>query len=101
MKRPLSIVVLTVVLVVAFALAGCSAAVQVLQTQIYFTNFNTSALTIPAVETYGNTGMGILRQPAWSNWDMTLSRKIPLGKNERRLIRVRIEAYNIFNHTEF
>jgi len=32
---------------------------------------------------------------------MTLSRKIPLGKNERRMIRIRVEAYNVFNHTEF
>ena len=56
---------------------------------------------VAPVGTYGNMGLGILRQPAWNNFDVTLSKKILLGKNERCVLRIRIEAYNFFNHTEF
>ena len=53
------------------------------------------------VGTFGNTGLGILRQPSWYNLDMTLDKRIRLGSNEKRQMRLRIEAYNILNHTEF
>ena len=32
---------------------------------------------------------------------MTIEKRIRLGSNERRVIRMRLEAYNVFNHTEF
>ena len=67
----------------------------------FFNNFNTSALTVAPVGTFGNTGMGILRQPGWTNFDVTLEKRIRLGNNERRVMRARIEAYNVFNHTQF
>ncbi len=69
--------------------------------QSFFNNFNTAAFTLASPGTFGNIGIGTLRQPAWSNWDMTLAKKIQVGKNERRILSLRIEAYNIFNHTEF
>jgi hypothetical protein len=67
----------------------------------FYTNFNTSAFTLAAPGTYGNTGLGILRQPAWYNIDTTIEKRIPVGKSERRVIRLRAEAYNLLNHTEF
>ena len=70
-------------------------------TKDFYHNFNTSAFTLAPVGTWGNIGMGILRQPAWTNLDLTLDKRIPLGKNERRVLRARIEAYNVLNHTEF
>jgi hypothetical protein len=70
-------------------------------TQSFYTNFNTSAFTLAAPGTYGSTGLGILRQPSWYNIDATLEKRIPIGRNERRNLRLRIEAYNILNHTEF
>jgi hypothetical protein len=70
-------------------------------TQSFYTNFNTSAFTLAAPGTFGTTGLGILRQPSWYNLDMTLDKQIRLGSNERRVLRLRIEAYNILNHTEF
>jgi hypothetical protein len=69
--------------------------------QSFFTNFNTSAFTLAPAGTFGNTGLGILRQPAWGNWDMTMAKRIPIGKSERSVLSLRIEAYNVFNHTEF
>ena len=70
-------------------------------THDFFHNFNTSAFTMADPGTFGTIGLNRLRQPSYSNWDMTLMRRIPLGKSETRGIRVRVEAYNIFNHTEF
>ena len=70
-------------------------------TKSFYTNFNTSAFTVAPVGTFGNIGLGILRQPSWYNLDMTLDKRIRLGSNERRQLRLRIEAYNILNHTEF
>ena len=32
---------------------------------------------------------------------MALDKRIPLGKDTRRAIRARIEAFNVFNHAEF
>jgi hypothetical protein len=70
-------------------------------THSFFTNFNTSAFTLAPPGTFGNIGLGILRQPAWSNWDMNLEKRIQIGKDTRRQIRLRLEAYNAFNHAEF
>lgn len=67
--------------------------------QSFYSNFNTSAFTVAPVGTFGNIGLGTLRQPSWYNMDVTLDKRIPLG--ERRVVRLRIEAYNVFNHTEF
>ena len=70
-------------------------------TKDFYNNFNTSAFTVAPVGTFGNIGLGILRQPSSWNADMTLDKRIPLGKTERRSLRLRFEAYNVFNHTEF
>jgi hypothetical protein len=70
-------------------------------TQDFYHNFNTSAFTVAPVGTFGNIGLGILRQPSSWNVDMTLDKRIPLGKSERRTLRLRLEAYNVFNNTQF
>jgi hypothetical protein len=69
--------------------------------QDFYHNFNTSAFTIATPGTFGNIGLGILRQPSWSNWDMTLERRMRIGKSEKRMLRFRLEAYNVLNHAEF
>ena len=68
--------------------------------QDFYHNFNTSAFTLASPGTFGNIGLGILRQPSWSNWDMTLEKRVPFF-SEKRVLRFRIEAYNVFNHAEF
>jgi hypothetical protein len=70
-------------------------------THSFYSNFNTSAFTLAPAGTWGNIGLGILRQPSRYNFDLTLNKTIPLGKSERRSLGLRIEAYNLFNHTEF
>jgi hypothetical protein len=63
-------------------------------------NFNVNALALAPTGTFGNSGIGILRSPAWWNMDANLQKTIPLG-SEKRILQLRIEAYNVLNHTEF
>ena len=63
--------------------------------------FNPKAFAVPARGTFGNSGPNNFRGPRINNVDMTLMKRIPLGKNETRNLRIRAEAYNLFNHTQF
>jgi hypothetical protein len=67
----------------------------------FFTNFNTAAFTLAAPQTFGNIGLGILHQPSWGNFDVALDKRVQIGKDTRRVLRMRIEAFNVFNHAEF
>jgi hypothetical protein len=42
---------------------------------------------------------GSMFTPGFVNWDAALAKSIPL-KSERRILKIRIEGYNIFNHPE-
>ena len=61
--------------------------------------FDTSCIQYPGA-TYGNEGRGILRGPGRNAFDMTLNRNFNLG-SEKRVMTFRVEAYNVFNHTQF
>ncbi|MCL4401052.1 MAG: hypothetical protein M1436_00070, partial [Acidobacteria bacterium] len=63
-------------------------------------NFNTDAFARTPQRSFGNAGLGILRNPAWNNWDMSVSKRIP-WKGEERYFQLRGEFYNAWNHTEF
>jgi hypothetical protein len=63
--------------------------------------FNTAAFAVPAKGTYGNAAINSFRGPGINNWDLTLMKNIRLGKNEARNLRIKCEAYNVFNHTQF
>ena len=65
----------------------------------FYNNFNTAAFALAPVGTFGNTGVGILRQPAWWNFDAAMDKKVSI--KERVALRVRFQAFNVFNHTEF
>jgi hypothetical protein len=64
--------------------------------------FNPAAFAEPKVGTIGNAGggAGIIYGPGFLNFDASLSRSIPIG-GERRQLKLRLEAFNVFNHTEF
>ena len=68
-------------------------------THSFYSNFNTAAFALAPVGSFGNTGLGIFRQPSWWNWDMSLDRAIVV--KERFRVRLRWQAYNVFNHPEF
>jgi hypothetical protein len=67
--------------------------------------FNPYAFAATPQGTYGNVSFGnfrpgILRGPGINNWDMTLSKRILLG-SEQRYLQFRAEAFNVFNHTQY
>jgi hypothetical protein len=51
----------------------------------------------------GNSGVGILRNPTWHEWDITLSRRFPITFAGRRNsgIKLQFQAYNVFNEVQF
>jgi hypothetical protein len=47
-------------------------------------------------------GRNSFHGPGLNNTDLTLSKRVYLNKDERvRYIELRLEGYNIFNHTQF
>jgi hypothetical protein len=48
---------------------------------------------------FGNAGVGILRNPGICNWDLSTSRQLKFGKGWT--LNLRAETYNTFNHTQF
>jgi len=65
---------------------------------INFTGPNNSLVGGPVLGNLGG-GAGDLSNPHVTNFDMTLSKNIPLG-SEKRILRIQAQAYNVFNHTE-
>ncbi len=63
---------------------------------------NTSCFQ-PAVK--GSMGMDSavrpMRGPGVNNWDLSVFKKIPLGKSEERFFQLRFEMYNAWNHTQW
>jgi hypothetical protein len=43
----------------------------------------------------------VFQNGGMQDWDMSIFKNIPLGKNEQRYIQLRLEAYNAFNHPNF
>ena len=71
--------------------------------------FNPAAFALPALGTSSPSnpilgdmggGAGLLELPHITNFDMTLSKFIPVF-GERRGFKIMVQAYNIFNHTEY
>lgn len=62
--------------------------------------FNTAAFAMPARRTFGNAGVNVLRHPGVHNWDVSVTKKIPLGREDRWL-QFRTEMFNAWNHTQF
>ncbi len=52
------------------------------------------------LRSFGNAGVGIMRNPSWNNWDISVSKRIPL-RSEQRYFQLRGEFYNAWNHTQF
>jgi hypothetical protein len=63
--------------------------------------FNPACFSEPAVGTIGDAGVNIMTNPGLNNWDNTLSKNVPLGKDEKRSLRLQLQAFNTFNHTQF
>jgi hypothetical protein len=62
---------------------------------------NTSCFAPAPKGSIGNdSGINTVRGPGLNNWDMSLFKKIQYGEGNR-VIQLRVEAYNVFNHTNW
>jgi len=75
----------------------------------FYRNFDTSVFAPPTpcswtnqtVACFGNAGTNIMYGPGFSNWDLSIEKKIPIGLSEGRALQFRAEGYNVWNHTQF
>src|SRR5262249_19116694 len=44
----------------------------------FYNNFNTAAFALAPIGTFGNTGVGVLRQPSFWNLDAAMDKRIPI-----------------------
>ena len=70
-------------------------------------HFNTAAFVMASptngVGDFGNSGTGILRNPTWHEWDLTLARRFPINLMGRKNsgVKLQFQAYNLFNEVQF
>ena len=62
--------------------------------------FRTDAFGRPARGASGNAPKDVIRGPGLNNWDLSLFKNFPIA-SETRLLQLRWEMYNAFNHTQF
>ncbi len=62
---------------------------------------NPAAYHAPGIGDIGPFPNAYLRQPAWSNFDISLYKNFPFGGDGKRYLQLRLEGYNAPNHTEF
>src|SRR5262249_38980685 len=61
--------------------------------------FNPAAFTAPKPFTYGNSGYDMLWGPRYQDWDMNLEKNTTW--KERYTLKLRADAFNVFNHPNF
>jgi len=70
-------------------------------------HFNVAAFAMAqpngSVGNFGNTPVGILRQPTWHEWDITVARRFPVTVMGRKNsgIKLQFQAFNVFNEVQF
>ena len=62
--------------------------------------FNTSAFARPPKGNAGNAPKDVFRLPGTNNWDCSLFKNFPI-RSEKRILQLRAEFYNTFNHTQY
>ena len=61
--------------------------------------FDTSAFAYPSPGTFGDAGRNIVEGPGYQNVNLALMKQVPLASRAR--LDLRLEAFNLFNHTNF
>jgi hypothetical protein len=61
--------------------------------------FNTGAFELQPFGSFGNAGRNILEGPAFANVNMALVKHLPVSDQAR--LQLRLEAFNLFNRTNF
>jgi hypothetical protein len=68
-------------------------------TSLPYYYFNPNAFGNPAYGTIGTAGRNFFHGPGINNTDLVFSKRIELA--EKRFFELRLEGYNVFNHTQF
>jgi hypothetical protein len=63
--------------------------------------FDTSTFSPEPIGTFGNVGRNFFNGPGYNYTNLQLFKDFPLMKDNRAYIEVRLESYNVFNHTNF
>ena len=63
--------------------------------------FNPAAFALPTQGTIGNMGAYSIMGTGFNNWDAVITKVIPVGPGERRVFKLALQAYNVFNQSEF
>jgi len=66
----------------------------------FFRTFNTDVFRRTPSRDFGFNGQNYLYGPGANNWDFAISKRVPLG-SEQRFIQFRTELFNAWNHTQF
>jgi hypothetical protein len=61
--------------------------------------FNTACFSVPPEGQLGNAPRRFFYGPGIENFDMALIKNVPLGGS--RMLQMRLEAFNVFNHAQF
>ena len=62
--------------------------------------YNTSVFQRTPQRSFGNAGVNLIYGPGVNNWDIAISKRIPLFA-EGRFLQFRTELFNAWNHTQF
>jgi len=56
---------------------------------------------VPGIADVGPYDRFYVRNPGFSNHDLSVFKNIPLGGNGKRMLQLRLEMFNVLNHTQF
>lgn len=62
---------------------------------------NTSNFSAPAIGQWGNMGFDSIEGPGRHNWNLSLYKNFMLSEKRGSKLELRVESFNIFNHTQF
>jgi hypothetical protein len=63
--------------------------------------FNPAAFALPPVGNVGNLGNNAVMGTGFHNWDVVLTKSLPIGLGEDRVFKLALQAYNVFNQAQF
>jgi hypothetical protein len=63
--------------------------------------FDPTAFSVADPGTFGNVRRNSFHGPGLNNTDFAIFKNTHIGSSETRLVQLRLEGYNVFNHTQF
>jgi hypothetical protein len=63
--------------------------------------FNTACFGVPAFGDFGNSPLGVYREPGVENWNLALQKSFPIPKLEANQLQFRTDFFNAWNHTQW